>query len=239
MPPLSLLTSHFSPPASALPHNPALSLWLSVDPLSDKYPGVTPYVYCADNPVNIIDPAGDSCVVLLADKSVGGLGHMAILVQTQNDKGEQVWGLWSKNGDNNGSLKQVFNNTVGTPDDQPCLDPTGNPVYFNTVEEFLSSGYNTEKHDGSVDAPYYTYGYLLPTTKEQDENIIEGMNTKLDEKYHFLNNNCSEAVVYSLRQGGIDLPRTKVGRGMIPVHAFNRIKRIHPEGVLLRPNCGN
>jgi len=34
------------------------SVWLSVDPLSDKYPGVSPYVYCANNPVRLVDPDG-------------------------------------------------------------------------------------------------------------------------------------------------------------------------------------
>jgi RHS repeat-associated protein len=32
--------------------------WLSVDPMSDKYPSLSPYVYCADNPVKLIDPNG-------------------------------------------------------------------------------------------------------------------------------------------------------------------------------------
>lgn len=35
-----------------------LSLWLSVDPMSDKYPSLSPYVYCADNPVRCVDPNG-------------------------------------------------------------------------------------------------------------------------------------------------------------------------------------
>ncbi len=59
MPQLSPLTSHFSPPSlAALPYNPALSLWLSVDPLSDKYPNLSPYVYCANNPVRLVDKDG-------------------------------------------------------------------------------------------------------------------------------------------------------------------------------------
>jgi len=32
--------------------------WLSVDPLADKYPGVSPYAYCAWNPVKLVDPDG-------------------------------------------------------------------------------------------------------------------------------------------------------------------------------------
>ena len=39
-----------------------LSIWLSVDPMSDKYASLSPYVYCADNPVNLVDPNGDSII---------------------------------------------------------------------------------------------------------------------------------------------------------------------------------
>ena len=33
-------------------------MWLSVDPLFEKYVGMSPYNYCAGNPVKIIDPIG-------------------------------------------------------------------------------------------------------------------------------------------------------------------------------------
>jgi len=36
-----------------------LSIWLSVDPLADKYPSMSAYMYTAGNPVNIIDPDGN------------------------------------------------------------------------------------------------------------------------------------------------------------------------------------
>ena len=36
-----------------------LSIWLAVDPMSDKYPSLSPYVYCADNPVKLVDPNGE------------------------------------------------------------------------------------------------------------------------------------------------------------------------------------
>jgi len=35
-----------------------LSSWLSVDPLSDKYPSLSPYCYSANNPVVLVDPNG-------------------------------------------------------------------------------------------------------------------------------------------------------------------------------------
>ena len=35
-----------------------LSIWLSVDPMSGKYPSLSPYTYCANNPVKLTDPDG-------------------------------------------------------------------------------------------------------------------------------------------------------------------------------------
>ena len=42
-----------------------VSKWLSVDPLSDKYPSVSPYAYCNWNPVKYVDPDGRENVVAL------------------------------------------------------------------------------------------------------------------------------------------------------------------------------
>ena len=36
-----------------------LSIWLSVDPMSDKYPSLSPYSYCANNPIKLVDPNGE------------------------------------------------------------------------------------------------------------------------------------------------------------------------------------
>ena len=35
-----------------------MTMWLSVDPLADKCPSISPYAYCAWNPVKLIDPDG-------------------------------------------------------------------------------------------------------------------------------------------------------------------------------------
>ena len=34
------------------------AMWLSVDPMADKYPSISPYAYCAWNPIKLIDPDG-------------------------------------------------------------------------------------------------------------------------------------------------------------------------------------
>ena len=44
-------------------YNSDLSIWLSVDPMADKYPSLSPYTYCADNPVKLVDPNGERIYV--------------------------------------------------------------------------------------------------------------------------------------------------------------------------------
>ena len=39
-----------------------MAMWLSVDPLADKNPSISPYAYCAWNPVKLIDPDGQDTV---------------------------------------------------------------------------------------------------------------------------------------------------------------------------------
>ena len=35
-----------------------MTMWLSVDPMADKYPSISPYAYCMWNPVKLVDPDG-------------------------------------------------------------------------------------------------------------------------------------------------------------------------------------
>jgi RHS repeat-associated protein len=58
-------------------YNSDLSLWLSVDPMSDKYPNLSPYNYCAWNPMKLVDPNGEEC--------------LDNLDWYKNGKGEIIW----------------------------------------------------------------------------------------------------------------------------------------------------
>ena len=41
-------------------YDPKISIWLSVDPLAEKYPNWNPYNYTMQNPINLVDPTGMS-----------------------------------------------------------------------------------------------------------------------------------------------------------------------------------
>ena len=44
--------------------------WLSVDPMADKYPGLSPYAYCAWNPIKLVDPDGEEIWIVGDDGSL-------------------------------------------------------------------------------------------------------------------------------------------------------------------------
>jgi RHS repeat-associated protein len=85
-----------------------LSIWLSVDPMSDKYPSFSPYSYCANNPIKYWDPDGrwipglddDGKVTYTAEK---GDNHDTFVKQFYtNGKSKEIFknaGLGTNEGD--------------------------------------------------------------------------------------------------------------------------------------------
>lgn len=53
-------------------YEPISSMWMSVDPLANKYPGWSPYCYTMLNPVRLVDPDGKE-VITLAAIFLGGM----------------------------------------------------------------------------------------------------------------------------------------------------------------------
>lgn len=45
-------------------YDPRMSLWVSVDPLMEKLPGWSPYAFCYNSPLNVVDPDGREGIVV-------------------------------------------------------------------------------------------------------------------------------------------------------------------------------
>jgi hypothetical protein len=57
-----------------LSHESKMELcWLSIDPLAEKYPNVSPYAFCANNPIKFIDPDGMQIIDPASQKQVDAL----------------------------------------------------------------------------------------------------------------------------------------------------------------------
>lgn len=44
-------------------YNPVTPTWTTPDPMAEKYYGISPYAYCAGDPVNLVDPDGKDIYV--------------------------------------------------------------------------------------------------------------------------------------------------------------------------------
>ena len=65
--------------------NPSIALWLSTDPLQGMYPGMSPYNYCAGNPVKLVDPDGrDVWVIPVIEKTFEILIAGSLIVAYKN-----------------------------------------------------------------------------------------------------------------------------------------------------------
>ena len=208
-----------------------LSIWLSVDALSDKYLSTSPYMYVLGNPLNIIDPNGDSAFVLTAPKGAKGAGHMAMLIQNTEGK----WALWSKNGTNESS-------EATGPNDKG--DDNGKGTAYDSPQAFLDSKDNPTTEEGKRE---YTEGYIVAANEDQDREMEAGFKTELDKEYNVATSNCAQAVQSALKNAGFNTGRydsekyvpnyLKQGPSLgdividrVPNLIYGRIKRQNPGG---------
>ena len=99
--------------------------WLSVDPMADKYPSLSPYAYCVWNPVRLVDQDGEELV--LNDDWVKITGTH-----------EYIWMEDVKNRENTPDGYEY----VGANDDD-ILDDLNIPIEFDTKKTY-SKGFNQE-----------------------------------------------------------------------------------------------
>ena len=202
----------------------------TMDSLCEDFQHLSPYLYCAGNPIKYIDPSGENIVILIDPNGAHGLGHLAILIQTENGD----WALWSKNGTNESS------GSSGTPSG----DDKGTEK-FDTPEEFLNSASN--KNDNGEYK--YTEGYYIKTSKIEDRAAEMAANTELTKNYNVLGSNCValvqealnaankkdgyEFIVYSVYDMGINV-FTNYVENKHPKEIYKKIKKQN-KGVILKP----
>ncbi|MBQ3605436.1 MAG: hypothetical protein II990_04200, partial [Muribaculaceae bacterium] len=207
----------------------------SIDPLAEKYPWLSPYNHCANNPLKHIDLNGDSIAVL----NLGGvIGHIGLLIQNENKK----WNYYSVNGDN------LY--IMGTHKGGREFDDLG-VGEFDSPTDFLNSSYNQKTENSKNDKNYANYdyesAYLIPTTTEQD-NIIRTEFIKISKTEDYsINplapNHCGTAVQRSLQKAGIKVTSertipsngTSIGKRnkvtpFFPNDIYNTIKQNNPYG---------
>lgn len=189
-----------------------LPMWDRVDPLAEKYYGISPYAYCGGDPVNKGDYMGDSVCVLLKSEGACGVGHLAMLIQ--DEKKDNNWYLFSKNG------------YASSPSSESDL----HKGVYSSPEEFMKQ----EADKG------YTDAFVMDTGKGKDAIAMETMETEINKPYSLLFSNCAQAVQKTLQTIGLSpgyfmsapnnnniFPSQEefIIRNVLPIKIFENIKQ--------------
>ena len=198
---------------------PDAGRFTTIDPMAEKYYNISPYAYCANNPINNIDIKGDSIFVMIENIGAFGFGHLGMLIQNDNGK----WAYYSKDGST--EWGGLFGNPKGMK---------GEFVY-SSPEDFF------EKMTQEINRNY-SEGYLIPSSREEDAKAIEAAVNEIDKTYNPLGSNCAVTVQKALESANKEsgLPKNfnnakdidpaaaaidVIMRGKLPTQIYNAIKK--------------
>jgi hypothetical protein len=209
---------------------------MNMDAMSEKYYDWSPYNYCINNPVNVIDPDGNDIYLLIWFSKDGETGHAGIAIDNykkQNKKDAN--GKVMKDSKGNVITEMVKDGTMTYYDLWPN-DSVGETKMQTNVEADYTNGIiisnfsdlkhkdPTNQRTGNVDAEGRSADGIvkIPTTYNQDKNAKSAADSdiKKDKDYNACTNNCS---TYAQRIINSALP-----------NSINANQKITPKGVLAR-----
>ena len=169
-----------------------LSIWLSVDPMSDKYPSLSPYVYCADTPVKLVDPNGEEIIIEWRGQRCYYLeGKLYTDKEFKNEYIAEEGSFFHK-------TQNALNKIAGTKTGNTLVNGLANDTEFKVkIIEAEDSGFTpiTQSRDPHNDANavvgWNTSGGLVPTLGGMLQNGVISLAHELCHSYDYMNNTFS------------------------------------------------
>ena len=169
-----------------------LSIWLSVDPMSDKYPSLSPYVYCANNPVKLVDPNGEEIIIERRGQRCYYLeGKLYTDKEFKNEYIAEEGSFFHK-------TQNALNKIAGTKTGNTLVNGLANDTEFKVkIIEAEDSGFTpiTQSRDPHNDANavvgWNTSGGLVPTLGGMLQNGVISLAHELCHSYDYMNNTFS------------------------------------------------
>lgn len=207
--------------------------FISVDPLAEKYPNISPYVYCINNPINVIDPDGRDIIVLShgprGKTSIDGgktnahphiVGHMAVLIG--NDKTGWTYLSYDYDKGTNKGRGKSGDNDVYTIHKFDKLSDFKNSEH-NTFKDDYDDGKGTKTSHRDADGNIiqrYQDAFQIKSDAETDAKMIEAGSAVFDTKWTQVKelgqaNQCTTVAEKALDAGGFNngemTPYIKIG----------------------------
>lgn len=193
--------------------DPALGRFSIIDPLAEKYYGISPYAYCLNNPVNHTDPDGKKVRMYV---ETNGVGHTFITVGEGKKTVVYTYGRYL-----GGDKGKSSSNTS---------DPTGRGVMLkltgqdaqkyisHEIKDLKATAYiikdaNETKVQEHAEKVYESGRELTKAEATQYDSNTKKTGTSVDAKvvdqYNLIGNNCTTKSIESVKAGGTNLDFTK------------------------------
>ena len=166
-------------------YDAALGRWHAVDPMSEKYYSWSPYTYCMGNPINHIDPDGNTVVIWYnndAGKKVsysysgGDITHPNSFVQSvitayQYNKAN---GLKAGNGGGASTVAIVENTNIKVNVMEAVFENSYNPNAARGAGSiYWKSNWGSQKDNGIVNSPATVFDHEADHALEHKTNTQE------------------------------------------------------------------
>ena len=170
-------------------YDAALGRFATVDPSSESYYETSPYAYCLNTPINMIDPDGnDGIFITFPDYQistpigrVGGLGHAGVLLINNKSGLTKYYEYGRYDSENKGIVRSFTVPNV-------VIDQNGNPT-TESLNATLQSVSEQAGHGGRIEGAYVESDKFDKMNNYAIEKMNENSNPDRKE-YSLLKNNC-------------------------------------------------
>lgn len=180
--------------------------WLSIDPNAFKYPGLSPYHYAYNNPVNAYDPDGrDGILIAWKRYPSGGVpltGHAGVLL-IDNKTGltkYYEYGRYDKPEEMGIVNHYEVPNVVIGKDGRPTAESLNNVMSAITKRSGTKNGKSY-----TATGAYFVNDNFDEMNKYAQSKLAENSDPNRN-PYSEINNNCSDFACGVLKQGGVKGP---------------------------------
>ncbi len=188
-----------------------LSIWLSVDPMSDKYPSTSSFMYVMGNPVMLIDPNGMFATDIYDINSGEHLEHIddgideAVAINKLSYNA-----LKSDNTLNNNSLKEVGGVSLGSNTD------------FNKITSSLYGEMDWKSQNPDYQEAAAMYDVLLNRANENQTSVVEELE-KPNQVYGYnpKDKNSNYNFAYNQTKGKVNISRLNAAREGVMLAMMN------------------